>query len=54
VIRRQLPLQNEFFQKQLKRGEARDIYRKIQEMRSRKFPLHGRMEVPKYESQEKG
>src|SRR6202158_1401951 len=48
-----LPLRYEFLQKQLKRGEARDIYRKIQEMRSRKFPLHRRMEVPKYETQEK-
>jgi len=53
AIRRPFPVQNEFFQKQLKRSEARDIYRKIQEMRSREFPLHRRMEVPKYETQEK-
>ncbi len=48
-----LPLQNEFCQEQLKRGEACKIYRKVHQMRSRKFPLHRRMKVPEDETQQK-
>src|SRR6266567_2717904 len=48
-----LTQQNQFFQKQFKRGEACCIHDEIQEMRSRKIPLDRRMEKTKDETQEK-
>ncbi len=48
------PQQNQFFQKQLKGGEARGIQTKIQGMRDGKFPLHRRMGDSKDEAEKKG